>query len=643
MRKPTLLLGLLMLSAGAGAQNVSFNFDWIPIPGTGINNTGFGWNVLAANTTGNHNTATGNFTLQSNNTGMYNAAHGMNAMAFNSTGNFNSAHGSTALYLNTTGNNNTATGFQAMRQNSAGSENAAHGFEALLNNTTGSHNTADGYQALQTNTTGSLNTALGFMADAGFSGLSNASAIGANAMVMASDNMILGDNRVNVGIGLSGIGGGPGNKLEINFSTAGNFATPNTCGGTGYSGLRFTDLTSASVPCVNPGTGVLTVDNNGDVILVQGPPAAGFGNLCVMPQNPLTGSYEMPLAGLDYNFTTPALTPGHVTIGQSFCSNPTARLTVIDDNIGTGIHGEANYLMGNPATVGVLGNITNGNSMGRFAGVAGFVTTPNLGLLPPGRAIGVYGSSVGGFPSDLAGYFDGTTEFNGDANPAVDGVYTLGIPTQRWLELWAVNGTIQTSDARTKENVKELAYGLNEIMQLQPVSYNFIAQKELGNKIGFLAQDLKKVVPEVVREGDDENKTLGVNYGEITALLVKGMQEQQKEIEELRSLVLALSANGLNNNGQSVELGDKNVIVLDQNVPNPFAESTVITYSIPTDFAKAQIHFSTAEGKLIRSVEVTAKGAGRLQVYASDLSSGVYFYSLVVDGKVIETKKMVKE
>ena len=93
----------------------------------------------------------------------------------------------------------------------------------------------------------------------------------------------------------------------------------------------------------------------------------------------------------------------------------------------------------------------------------------------------------------------------------------------------------------------------------------------------------------------------------------------------------------------NVELSDKNNIVLNQNVPNPFAESTVITYSIPETVAKAQIHFYDGLGKLINTVDITERGAGSLNVYANDLSSGVYTYSLVADGKIVSTKRMVKQ
>jgi PKD repeat protein len=99
------------------------------------------------------------------------------------------------------------------------------------------------------------------------------------------------------------------------------------------------------------------------------------------------------------------------------------------------------------------------------------------------------------------------------------------------------------------------------------------------------------------------------------------------------------STKSANNN---IEISDKNIIVLDQNVPNPFAENTLISYNIPMAFTRAQLIFTNAEGKLIKAVDITKQGKGQFNVFANDLSTGVYTYTLVVDGKTIDTRRMIK-
>jgi Chaperone of endosialidase len=144
------------------------------------------------------NTAIGVEALLSNTTGTDNTASGVLAPASNTTGSSNTASGIFALLANTTGFNNTASGRSAAQFNTTGSSNTASGFAALLANTTGFANTASGVLALQSNTTGNLNTAIGFAANVASGNLSNATAIGANAIVDASNKIRLGDATVTV-------------------------------------------------------------------------------------------------------------------------------------------------------------------------------------------------------------------------------------------------------------------------------------------------------------------------------------------------------------------------------------------------------------------------------------------------------------
>ncbi|MGB3949185.1 MAG: tail fiber domain-containing protein [Bacteroidia bacterium] len=92
-----------------------------------------------------------------------------------------------------------------------------------------------------------------------------------------------------------------------------------------------------------------------------------------------------------------------------------------------------------------------------------------------------------------------------------------------------------------------------------------------------------------------------------------------------------------------VKLSDVQSIVLEQNVPNPFAEQTTINYTLPENMVKAQMLFYNSNGKLIQSVDLVQKGKGQLNVFASDLTNGIYTYTLVIDGQIIDTKKMIKQ
>ncbi|MBL0225716.1 MAG: tail fiber domain-containing protein [Geobacteraceae bacterium] len=167
--------------------------------------------ALAGNLTqtGSNITAIGNSALHSNTTGYNNTAVGASALMENTTGNYNAATGGMALYGNIDGSWNTANGFYALLNNIDGKFNTAVGGNALTSNTSGSYNTALGYIAGSTganaNTTGSNNTFIGAYSGPGTtSQLTNATAVGYNALVNQSNSLVLGGtgtDAVNVGIG----------------------------------------------------------------------------------------------------------------------------------------------------------------------------------------------------------------------------------------------------------------------------------------------------------------------------------------------------------------------------------------------------------------------------------------------------------
>jgi hypothetical protein len=159
-------------------------------------NTGVGFQALNVNGAG----STGGFVAFGN------TAIGALAMFDNTLGIYGTASGFQALYSNTTGNYNTASGYEALYSNSTGTNNMASGDTALYFTSSGSFNVASGSGALQNNTIGNYNSAFGYNAgpDAASKNLTNATAIGANAVVSESNSLVLGGTGafgVKVGIG----------------------------------------------------------------------------------------------------------------------------------------------------------------------------------------------------------------------------------------------------------------------------------------------------------------------------------------------------------------------------------------------------------------------------------------------------------
>lgn len=100
--------------------------------------------------------------------------------------------------------------------------------------------------------------------------------------------------------------------------------------------------------------------------------------------------------------------------------------------------------------------------------------------------------------------------------------------------------TCLLSDGRHKMNVEPLDGGIGEIMQLRPVSYDLkpdVNPTHLGRQVGLIAQDVMDIDPRlasVYQAGPDKGTPSGVRYEQMVALLVTGMQEQQREIKSLQ-------------------------------------------------------------------------------------------------------------
>lgn len=127
----------------------------------------------------------------------------------------------------------------------------------------------------------------------------------------------------------------------------------------------------------------------------------------------------------------------------------------------------------------------------------------------------------------------GWVNFSSSAlTPYSDALANLGSTSLRWKEVFSQNGTINTSDVRLKKDIQPISYGLNDVMNMRPVSFRWKSSSDNNAHLGLIAQEVQQVVPEVVNTGDDENKTLGVRYSDLVPVLIKAIQEQQTIITQ---------------------------------------------------------------------------------------------------------------
>jgi hypothetical protein len=181
-----------------GSFNTAVGVEALFSNTTGFFNTAIGWDALFNNTEGHTNIANGVFSLFNNTTGVANIAIGTNALFDNIRGNFNVATGSNALGSNISGLNNIASGQNALFGNTTGNDNIGIGPNSLTGNTTGRDNIAVGHETLVNNTIGNSNTGIGAFADVSVGNLTNATALGFQAIVNNSNKVRLGNAAVTV-------------------------------------------------------------------------------------------------------------------------------------------------------------------------------------------------------------------------------------------------------------------------------------------------------------------------------------------------------------------------------------------------------------------------------------------------------------
>ncbi|HUM46793.1 MAG TPA: tail fiber domain-containing protein, partial [Chitinophagales bacterium] len=227
-----------------------------------------------------------------------------------------------------------------------------------------------------------------------------------------------------------------------------------------------------------------------------------------------------------------------------------------------------------------------------------------------------------------------------------------------------------TSDERLKENIRETRFGLKDLMKIRISDYNY-RDDQGTDQTGYLAQQLYDIFPNAVYKGGADAKTdpWMVDYGRITPLIVKSVQEladeneklksengeQQQQLESLSSKLdevlnklqmmeaslsqccTAYEQSSTENTGSKIN----DMPVLEQNVPNPFLHTSYIKFYIPSSAKDAMIVVSDLNGKVLKQFAQLPNGFGTVNIDAGTLAAGVYQYMLLIGGKVIDTKQMV--
>jgi hypothetical protein len=440
----------------------------------GTNNTYVGDNAGFTNTYGNSNTAIGSFALRNNEGGFSNVAIGSFA-ATNGSGFWRVAIGDSALYSNTS-NFNVAIGAHAGRSNMNGSGNVFLGFRSAYESTGGGGNIYIGSY------TGNKSTA---------------------------------NTNYNVAIG----------HQSLNQSIAGDFNVA-IGSNTGYNNLGSQNV------FVGDGTGQVNTTGYQNVLVGSGAEVItnNLHNATAIGTYAKIGVNNAISLGDSTQGTT-------VGIGTAY---PTKAGLVVNQTVGGAVHA---MFGSNTTGVAIESNWPGIGFNAYYNGGRRFIATGFGAHINFDAALGQLIFGIDAIGTGQAGTAGNVATFSKNIRlrsnlsqpffePMEDGNFFLGSSGFRWNSVWSVNGVIQTSDEREKKDIQDIQYGLKELMQLKPVSYywkNTAAGKQ--QMLGLLAQEVQKIIPELVVEGDGK---LGMRSVEMLPVIIKGMQEQQQQINELK-------------------------------------------------------------------------------------------------------------
>ena len=459
--------------------------------GDGGQNSFYGFDSGFFNTTGKANSFFGASAGQGNTSGISNSFFGQQAGSGNMTGSNNSFFGMSAGFTSSTSHDNSFFGINAGR-NQSGNFNTYLGGQAGQT-TTGDANTFVGFN---TGVQGqsSSNTLVGYSAGLGSANLSNATAIGAGAIVNKSNSLVLGATGTNVGIGTTS----PSARLDVsgNANVNGNLTVSGTLNATLPTGsgnyIQNTTTQQASSNFNISGNGIVAGTLQAGSVSASG--AGIVNNLFASAARLSSGLLIAPLSVLDV--VSP--TGQQILMGGGAATGSEIKLT----NSGT-----AHFSIYN-----------SGNSNLTFANTSSLINpntagTPLMSITASGN-VGI-----------------------GTASPSsklhVNGVIrmdSLGSPVGIFPLCWNANDQIascSSSSLRYKTAVHLFNGGLAIIKRLRPISFTW---RDGGMRdIGLAAEEVEAVEP-MLTYSNKKGEVEGVRYNQLSAVFINAFKEQQTQI-----------------------------------------------------------------------------------------------------------------
>jgi flagellar hook assembly protein FlgD len=389
------------------------------------------------------------------------------------------------------------------------------------------------------------------------------------------------------------------------------------------------------------------------------------------------------IGNVPLNITDPIYTFNNVAIGAD--ASITSRTYIFNDNEKIGLYLTSST--NNPINYGIYSEVHGGSNNETYAvyGHASNATISNTGVR--GYA---YGNSINIYNYGVYGEAYG----NNVAQHVNYGVYGKvdGHNPQNWAGYFegdvTITGTYVPSDIKLKENIYNITNAMEIINQLSPKTFTYKTNDYPTLNLptilnyGLIAQEIEPILPDLVTNciHPAEYDSIGnmvtdsihykvLKYEAFIPILIEGMKEQQNEIDSLENILnsyqtqfamldsLLQVVNNISNNYSS-NSNQNNMIknfeivyksynenentILYQNTPNPFKEITEFSYYLSNN-GEVVFEIHDQYGKLIQVLanEQQSEGKHIINWDSNNLESGVYYYSLKVNGETL-VKKAIK-
>lgn len=326
------------------------------------------------------------------------------------------------------------------------------------------------------------------------------------------------------------------------------------------------------------------------------------------------------------------------------------------------------------------------NQGGKSYGVVGCAANPNdgvsfgivgtLGALNTSYGAGIYGGTNLQLPTldDIyAGYFKGPVKVQGNLNVTgnITGVilsapstfcssetrqpeenlnsrlqrlnlntYYLNMPASPLEKKQSKQ--VQSTDTIIEEQSKTQIGNETDLVEEEENAFTKIeAQVYSKRHYGLDTDELETLFPDLVYENEDGSKS--INYVEMVPILVQVINELSTRLAVIESG----NAGSKRAISPTIDIASTNekvtLLNLGQNKPNPFGETTSIPVSVPEDVKSAFLYVYNLNGSKVAQVDIATRGKTSVSLSAANLSEGMYLYSLVADGKIVQTRRMIVE